>query len=428
MPTAARRIAFRILQQIDRGGATLADLLSGPEPQRLDSRDRAFLHELVLGTLRHRGALDHALSVHVDRELDELDADVLTVLRLGAYQILHLRVQARAAVSESVDLAREQAPRAGGFVNAVLRGLARTGPPAPTDWRAEPLAWLTTEGSLPRWLAERWLARLGAPAAVTRARALLQPPATTFRANPRVPDALGRVEAAGGVPRALPVPGAWSTDAGRLTDLAAQGVVYPQDLGSQMVALLASEPGLVLDACAAPGGKSLILGDQVASGGLVIASEVSPRRTRTLARLIRRWGAPRAVAVCADLLRAPFRCSFASVLVDAPCTGLGTLSRHPDIRWRARPADVLRHSARQKELIESGAALVAAKGKLVYATCSSEPEENEEVVETFLARHPEFVPEALPEWSTPFADAGFARTRPEDASGDAFFAAVLRRT
>jgi len=428
MPTAARRIAFQILKQVDRGGATLADLLSGPDPQRLDSRDRAFLHELVLGTLRHRGAMDHALSAHVDRGLDELDGDVLTVLRLGAYQILRLRVLARAAVSESVDLAREQAPRAGGFVNAVLRGLVRAGPPPPVDPQAEPLLWLTTEGSLPRWLAERWMARLGASGAVTRARALLDPPATTFRVNPRIPDALQRVEAAGGAPVALSVPGAWRTDAGRLTELAALGVVYPMDLGSQMVALLAKEQGLVLDACAAPGGKALILGDQVSSRDLVIAAEVSPRRTRTLARLIRRWGAASAVAVCADLLRAPFRGSFSSVLVDAPCTGLGTLSRHPDIRWRARPAEVARHGARQKELLESGAALVAAKGKLVYATCSSEPEENEDVVEAFLARHPEFGPEALPEWGAPFADAAFARTRPEDASGDAFFAAILRRS
>jgi 16S rRNA (cytosine967-C5)-methyltransferase len=427
MPTAPRRIAFQILKQVDRGGSTLADLLGGPEPQRLDPRDRAFLHELVLGTLRHRGALDHALSAHVDRGLGELDADVLTVLRLGAHQILRLRVPARAAVSESVDLAREQTPRAGGFVNAVLRGLAREGSPSPADAQAEPLLWLTTEGSLPRWLAERWLARLGAAGAVTRARALLEPAAATFRPNPRVPDALARVEAAGCAPRALPVPGAWSAAEGRLTELAAEGVLYPQDAGSQMVALLASEQGWVLDACAAPGGKALLLGDRLGSSGRVIAADGSPRRVRTLARLIRKWGSPNTMALCADLLRAPFRRSFSSVLVDAPCSGLGTLSRHPDIRWRARPVDLPRHSARQKEMIESGAALVAVKGKLVYATCSSEPEENEGVVEPFLACHPEFVPEALPEWATPFADGLFARTRPEDASGDAFFAAVLRR-
>ncbi|MFI5184677.1 MAG: transcription antitermination factor NusB, partial [Vicinamibacteria bacterium] len=176
MPTAARRIAYQILKQVDRGGSTLADLLAGPAAQRLDPRDRAFLHELVLGTLRHRGALDHALAAHVDRGLDELDPDVLTVLRLGAYQILRLRVAARAAVSEAVDLAREQASRAGGLVNAVLRGLVREGPPPPVDAEADPLAWLSTDGSLPRWLAERWLARLGAAGAVTRAKAFLEPP------------------------------------------------------------------------------------------------------------------------------------------------------------------------------------------------------------------------------------------------------------
>ncbi|MFI5184297.1 MAG: RsmB/NOP family class I SAM-dependent RNA methyltransferase, partial [Vicinamibacteria bacterium] len=395
--------------------------------ERLDPGDRAFLLELVLGTMRHRGALDHALSAHVDRGLDELDPDVLTVLRLGAYQILRLRVAARAAVSEAVDLAREQASRAGGLVNAVLRGLVREGPPPPVDAEADPLAWLSTDGSLPRWLAERWIARLGAAGAVTRAKAFLEPPATTFRLNPRCPDALSRAEAAGCAPQSLPVPGAWRTAEGRLTELAAAGILYTQDAGSQMVALLASDQGRVLDACAAPGGKTLLLDDQIGPGGRVIAAEGSPRRVRTLARLVRQWGSTNTSVLCADLLRAPFRGSFSSVLVDAPCSGLGTLSRHPDIRWRIRPADLPRHSARQKAMIESGAALVAPRGKLVYATCSSEPEENEAVVHAFLAGHPEFVSEALPGWAAPFADGSFARTRPEADSGDAFFAAVLRR-
>jgi 16S rRNA (cytosine967-C5)-methyltransferase len=426
MPTPARRIAFRVLKQVEKGGSSLADLLAGPEPQRLDPRDRGFLHELVLGTLRHRGAVDHALSRHVDRPLADLDADVRTVLRLGGYQILRLRVPARAAVSESVDLAREQAPRAGGLVNAVLRGLARDGSPPPVDAHADPVGWLTTEGSLPRWLAERWVARLGPEPAVARGRALLQPPPAAFRINPRVGDAMARVEAAGLAPQALPVPGAWKATDGSVAELAAAGVIYPQDEGSQMVALLASAEGVVLDACAAPGGKALLLGDGTAQRS-VVAAEGSKHRARTLARLIRRWGSGNVHALCADVFRPPFGRRFESVLLDAPCSGLGTLSRHPDIRWRANAAELARHAEKQREMIGAAAALVAPGGKLVYATCSSEPEENEGVVEAFLIQHPSFVPESLPGWAAPFADTLFARTLPERDAGDAFFAAVLRR-
>jgi len=427
MATAARSVAFRILREIDRGGSTLADLLAHPSAERLSRRDRAFLHELVLGTLRHRGALDHALAPHVDRPLAELDADVLAVLRLGANQLLRLRVPPRAAVSESVDLARQNAPRASGLVNAVLRRLARHGAPSAPDPRADPLGWLTTTGSLPRWIAERWIDRLGPENAVARGRVLLDPPAPVFRSNPRVAGALARAEEAGLRPRALFVPGAWAGDPGRATELTAEGVIYPQDEGSQMVGHLAASPGLVLDACAAPGGKTTLMADLHASDGWIVAAEASHRRRLTLAALVQRWGVANVRIVGADALRPPFRQAFDSVLLDAPCSGAGTLGRHPDIRWRLASDEPQRQAQRQREMIESLAPLVASGGKLVYATCSTEPEENEDVVGPFLAAHPEFAPDPLPGWAGRFADGLFARTLPERDGGDAFFAAVLRR-
>ena len=427
MATAARSVAFRILREIDRGGSTLADLLAHPSAERLSRRDRAFLHELVLGTLRHRGALDHALAPHVDRPLAELDADVLAVLRLGANQLLRLRVPPRAAVSESVDLARQNAPRASGLVNAVLRRLARHGAPSAPDPRADPLGWLTTTGSLPRWIAERWIDRLGPENAVARGRVLLDPPASVFRSNPRVAGALARAEEAGLRPRALFVPGAWAGDPGRATGLTAEGVIYPQDEGSQMVGHLAASPGLVLDACAAPGGKTTLMADLHASDGWIVAAEASHRRRLTLAALVQRWGVANVRIVGADALRPPFRQAFDSVLLDAPCSGAGTLARHPDIRWRLASDEPQRQAQRQREMIESLAPLVASGGKLVYATCSTEPEENEDVVGPFLAAHPEFAPDPLPGWAGRFADGLFARTLPERDGGDAFFAAVLRR-
>ena len=427
MATAARRVAYRILWEVDRGGATLADLLSQPEAERLSPRDRAFLHELVLGTLRHRGALDHALAAHVDRPLEEVDPAVLVALRLGASQLLRMRVPARAAVSESVDLARENAPRASGLVNAVLRRLAREGPPPAPDPRADPLGWLTSTGSLPGWLARRWLARLGPDVAVARAQALLEPPVTAFRLNPRVSGALQRVQDGALQVRPLSVPGAWAATGIRAAELAAEALIYLQDEASQMVAHLAAVPGHVLDACAAPGGKATLIADLHSADARVVAAEASPRRLRTLARIVHRWGARNVVVVGADAVRPPFRARFDSVLLDAPCSGLGTLARHPDIRWRVDPAEILRHSLRQREMIESLAPLVAPRGKLVYSTCSSEPEEGEDVVLPFLEAHPEFSPDALPAWASRLAAGSFARTWPERDRCDAFFAAVLRR-
>lgn len=427
MPTAARRLAFDVLTEATHGSALLAERLARADVAALDPRERGFLHELVLGTLRHRGWIDHALAASVDRPLHELDAAVLTTLRLGAYQILRLRVPDRAAVSESVDLAHLAAPRAAGIVNAVLRRLAREGPPALPDPDQEPLAWLTTAGSLPKWLAVRWLKRLGAERARARASALLETPPVVFRLNPRVADAEARLAAAGVVSAPLVVPGAQVVREGALGALAAEGVVYVQDQGSQAIAHLAARPaGRLLDACAAPGGKSTLLAD-LGPEAVVIASEVSPSRLSTLVALVRRWGATNVRAVAADARRPPFLVPFGGVLLDAPCSGLGTLGRHPDIRWRARPADLGRHARRQREILDGVAPLVAGGGTLVYATCSIEPEENEDVVSPFLAAHPELTPAAPPSWAEAFADGPFLRILPERDGGDGFFAAVLAR-
>ena len=417
-----------MLREVEAGGRTLADRLAEADVEQLAPRDRAFLHELVLGTLRLRGALDHALAPLLERQtLDALQPALRTTLRMGAYQVLHLRVPDRAAVSESVDVARETSPRAAGLVNAVLRRLARGGPAPAPDPERDPLSWLTTAGSLPSWLAERWLQRLGAAVAVARARALLAPPPPVFRVNPRVPAAFAQAEAAGVRARLLDVPGAFVATEGRPFELAARAIVYMQDQGSQMVARLAEGGALTLDACAAPGGKSTLLADVNPPGSVVIAAEASARRVRTLGELVGRWGAPGVRVVAADGLRPPFRGEFDTVLIDAPCSGLGTLARHPDIRWRARPGDLPHHAARQARLLRSLAPLVRRGGTLVFATCSSEPEENEGVVEPFLESHPEFAPGPAPAWTERFREGPYYRTRPERDGGDAFFAVHLVR-
>jgi len=425
VPTPARQLAHRILVGTEKRGLPLADRLASPDVEALAPRDRALLHELVLGTLRLRGAVDLAVSRFSRRPLDRLDPEVRSALRLGAHQILFLRVPDRAAVAESVALVRGTAAR--GFVNAILRRLAREGPPPETDPEADPLGWLTTTGSLPRWLAERWLAHLGPAGAVARARALLEKPTAAFRMNPRVPDAPARVEAAGLAPRPLAIPGAWAATSGRPAELAPSGLIYLQDPASQLVARLAAGGGLTLDACAAPGGKATLIADASGPAARVVAAEASARRLRILAQLCRRWGADNVRVVGADARRPPFRGGFDTVLLDAPCSGLGTIGRHPDIRWNARPEDLGRHARQQREMLEALAPQVRRGGRLVYATCSLEPEETDRVVAAFLAAHPEVAPDPRPEWAAAFADGPYVRTLPERDGTDGFFAAVLRR-
>ncbi|HSD25729.1 MAG TPA: transcription antitermination factor NusB [Vicinamibacteria bacterium] len=426
MAGKAREVARRVLGRV-AGRHSLADALAAPAVERLDERERAFLHELVLGTLRRRGWLDHVLAGLSSRPLRSLTPGVLDALRLGAYQLLFTRVAPPAAVSESVELARRVEARSAGFANAVLRRLQREGPPPEPDAVADPAGWLTTAGSLPAWLAERWIARLGPPAAVARARALLVSPPTHVRLNPRVPDAEAQLAAAGVETRPAAVAGALEAR-GPVVALAERGVLYVQDAASQLVARLAAAEGLVLDACAAPGGKSLLVADLAGSRARVLAAELSPRRLATLVRLRSRWGATNVLPLAADALRPPFApATFDAVLLDAPCSGLGTLARNPDIRWRLAPQDLARHAERQRALLEAVAALVRPGGRLVYAVCSVEPEETGDVLQPFLEAHSELEREGLPAWAEAFADAGVVRTDPARDRTDAFFAAALRR-
>ena len=359
MASPARLEALAVLRQVS-GGRNASDALERPASRLRDERDRALLHELVLGSLRRRGWLDHVLRPLSARPFETLRPALREVLRLGAYQLLFLRVPPHAAVSESVELAREVEPHAAGFVNAVLRRLQREGAPPEPDPALDPVAWMSSAGSLPRWLAERWHQQLGAEGALARARAALEEPPTFLRLNPRASDALGRLAAAGVELEPTAVPEAYRAAGGALGRLQEEGLVYVQDAGSQLVARLTEARGLWLDACAAPGGKALLMADAGSGPTRIVAADASRRRLAVLKTLAARWGAERVLPLAADALRPPFHRSFDGILLDAPCSGLGTLARNPDLRWRVEPADLARHAERQRAMLASLAPLVRA--------------------------------------------------------------------
>ncbi len=447
----ARTAAYRVVQAVLRGDDLPRALAEFRDPLG-DDRDRALVTELAGGTFRWLAALDHVVGRAAERPLTRIDPDVLTVLRLGAYQLLHLdRVPPAAAVNESVRLVKQVGrTSAAGFVNAVLRrvGAARGAaglPPRPDGAadREAALAYLGVTASHPRWLVERWLDRHGLREAEAWVRFNNTSPPLTLRANRlrTTREELARRFAEHGV-RTEPTRFArdgLSVAAGNpfRTPLAGAGLFLAQDEASQLVAeLVGARPGdRVLDACAAPGGKAAAIAGAMGGRGMLVAADLRPARIRLLRHTLAGVGADAAGVVRLDLRRGvPFGPVFDRVLVDAPCSGLGVLRRDPEIRWRRVPDDLPRFAAAQVAMAGQAAGAVRPGGVLVYATCSSEPEENEDVVAAFLHAHPDFEP-ARPDRGGRVApglrgvldERGRLSTTPFRHGLDAFFAVVLRR-
>ena len=355
---------------MERDGAHSDAALHSARAGALNRRQRAFATELVLGSLRWRGELDHAISGALRRPLERLDAEVLTALRLGAYQLRHMAgVPPHAAVSQAVELARHARKHsAAPLVNAVLRNL----PPAPPPAAARRL-------SHPGWLVQRWASRFAPDGLEALLAANLRRPETYFR----IPSEAGeravrkRLRSAGidvertGVPRAYRL----ASSTPRAARRAAGARLDFLNLNSQRVGRLAAAdaPHLALDLCAAPGGKARILSEATA----VVAADLRPARLRTLRRL----GDRNIAAVAADAERSlPFTRRFHRILADVPCSGTGTLARNPEIKWRLQLADLADLQRRQRRILNSAMDALAPGGALIYSTCSLEPEENEQVV------------------------------------------------
>ena len=454
MTAPARTAAYRALQAIDSGRTDLASAVAASRHALRDERDQALAAEIVTGTLRWRGALDHVLEQVATRPPASLDVDVLTILRLSLYQLLHLdRVPASAVVDDAVNLARAaRKASATGFVNAILRTSIRrradiTLPPRPAAAEADreaALDYLSVTHSHPRWLVARWLDRHGFDATEAWVRFNNIQAPLTLRAN-RVHTTREALAARLDARHIATAPTRWAPDGlvvtgGALLREAADEAFLVQDEASQLVALVvgASVGAHVLDVCAAPGGKTTALAAAVGQSGLVVACDSRRARVALLADTVRRTNSTNVRIVRADALAAlPVRPIFERVLVDAPCSGLGTLRRDPDIKWRRDAAQLETFAREQREILRQATQAVGPGGRLVYATCSSEPDENEDVVAAVLAEAPGFrqvhlgrdETAAVDARLTPFIDeAGAFRTLPFRDGLEAFYAAVLERT
>jgi 16S rRNA (cytosine967-C5)-methyltransferase len=437
----ARSAAFEVLRRVEEEGA-FASVVLAHAGDGLRVEDRALCYELTLGVLRWQLWLDCVIGHYAGRDTATIDAPVRRALRLGLYQLRFLsRVPQSAAVNESVNLAHATGQRASvGFVNAVLRRATREPEFDPATLARDELERISIATSHPAWLVARWAAEFGASEAELIARANNRTPPVAFRVNTLRADERELIaklcETGVEVTASKIAEGAWRVAAGTggeaLRALASGGVVYTQDEASQLAgrAVGACAGERVLDVCAAPGSKATQIAVLTNDRALVVACDVYEHRLRTIVESARRQGIENILTVALDAEESPLPFvdgSFDRVLVDAPCTGTGTLRHNPEIRWRITPSDVVELAARQRRILANAARAVRTGGRLIYLTCSFEREENESVVESFLAAHAEFRQaraDAPTELLTP---TGAARTFPHRDDADGFFVAVLER-
>ncbi len=430
--TETRRAAAEILADIRHG--ELLDPAFELRAAPLDARDRRWAQELVYGMLRRRAMLDALLSARVRGGLVRLDPDLTDLLRLGAYQLLHMRsVPAYAAIAQTVELTKERhGLGASKLANAVLRRLDREREMLDAAVPTDPVDALALRHSHPRWLVARWVGRWGAEeterllAANNAEAPLVVRPYNIVREQLEATlESVGvDVTEAGFARDSLAIRSPVS-----LTELGAyrQGLFFVQDPASTLVAQYAAFPpgAEVGDLCAAPGGKALEL---ARTASFVVAGDRSLQRIQRMLTNGRRVDARNVFAVVADA-RAPAIRPVDAVLLDVPCTATGTFRRHPDARWRLKVSDIAVLAAMQRSVLRAGAGVVKPGGLLVYSTCTLEPEENDAQIEAFLRESPEWTLEPPPEGTVPgtVLDAGRLRVLPQRHGVDGAFAARLRR-
>ena len=428
-------------------------LLAGADLD-LNWKDRALCRQLVLGPLRRQLWLDRTVEHFAARRIDSFDLAVVIALRLGLYQLRFLsRIPASAAINESVNLVKAaRVKSAAGLVNAILRRATREPNYDPAAEVVDDIDKVSIQSSHPRWLIERWADQFGFAEATAIAHANNEPAESFFRLTTKAQSSaiIAELGAAGVELAASAIaPDAWRLrdsvgcdEAGRdagapqarmpalLRKLADDGLIYFQDEGSQLVAHLldARDEMRVLDVCAAPGSKSTLIAS-LAPASEIVAGDLYEHRVRTMKQLAGRQAASNITFVIHDATKPlPFAPrSFDRVLVDAPCSGTGTLRHNPEIRWRLKPSDFPELTGKQKLILRNAGDAVRNGGLLLYSTCSLETEENEAIASDFLDRHNDFAPASLSARADLITTIGAVRTWPHRDSADGFFAMAFRR-
>ncbi len=438
---ASRLAAVEILYRVDQKSG-YADVLLGGRLPVFAPADRRLITRLVLGTLAWQGRLDFELAHLTGRKLARIQPAALAIMRMGLFQLRFLdRIPQHAVVDTAVSLAKRipEARKASGFVNAVMRRATRETAPMPARERNEK-SFLAVAYSHPRWMVERFVDWFGVANAERLMTANNDAAPNVIRLNLARGSRAEIVEklradgfeigAPGRAPETLVLNGAPNFESRAYRE----GLFHAQSEASQMaVRMLAPRAGVtVADCAAAPGGKATHLAEMVGERGRVIAVDLNFNGLKNARDLARRLRHRNVEFVCADLTAAaPLAPStFEYVLLDAPCTGLGTLREHPEIKWRLKPADLARMAAIQSRMLDNAASLVRPGGAIVYSVCSIAPEEGEAVVDGFLARHGDFEidHDMVARESKDVIDArGFMKTRPDIGGLDGFFAARLIR-
>jgi 16S rRNA (cytosine967-C5)-methyltransferase len=432
----ARACAYAVVRRVFEDGA-YADLALHAEAAGLPPRERALATRLAYGTVQRRATLDHVIAALAARPVERLEPAVLAALRLGVFQLAFLdRVPAHAAVGESVELAKGASRARAGLVNAVLRRAAREARgivgalPDRTPGEA------ALRHSYPEWIAELWFATFGREAARALMAAGNEPAEAALRANAlkiAADDLRARLPVpsrpADGLPEGVILEGPFDAFSSPLWH---EGLFMPQSRAAMAVArTLDPRPGdRILDLCAAPGGKTTHLAALIRNTARIVAVERHPGRAAALARTAARMGATTIEVRAADAATPQERAAYDRVLVDPPCSDLGTLAARPDARWRKPPDAPETLAAEQRRMLDAAAHALRPGGTLVYSTCTISPAENERQIEHFLDRHPGFriddPPSDLPVWDHPSVPR-FRQTLPHRDGTDGFFIARLTR-
>lgn len=437
----ARAAAFRVLRRVFEQGA-YADRAFTAEAHGLDPRDRALAMQITFGTVQRRDALDHIAGALLRPPLAQLDPEVLAALRMGLFQLLYLdAVPAHAAVGESVELVKRSSPGGAQLLNAVLRRAVREGDTLLDTLDDEQPQTAAVMHSVPVWLAEMWWRERGPVQARAMLRTANEPAETAIRVNTlvsSVDEVTSQLSAphhgAPGLPEGLVLDGRFDAEGSPLWK---SGAIMPQSRASMLVSrVLAPAAGdRVLDLCAAPGGKTTHLAALMEGSGELLAIERHPGRAAALVRTCERMRASLVSVEVADAAelhrdRSELTGSFDRVLVDPPCSGLGTLQSRPDLRWRASLDTVSELAELQSGILTAGAAALREGGTLVYSVCTISAAEGVRVVNDFLAAHPGFSASSLgeeyPDW-TDQLDPRHLQLLPHRDGTDGFFIARMRR-